>query len=529
MIKKILSHKRFFKLLKESMSSFKKRIIILVFLILMITLINIYLPHLFGRLTSLYTSNKLENTLMLLIISLYVLKLIIQYFVSFYTNYFSGSISLQLKSTLIKQYVQANSIHTSYIKSGDFHQRVFNETGLLQGKLIFGTIHFLKDIVFFILLLINIFLISPLLFFDLIFFSFLLYLFHNKISGKVEHINQERQIENAELSSFFLEILQGKNDIIIFNLLQKVINSVLDITQKIKKQIRLSAIYQGLADVFLEILIIFFIGSVILILLIKSMELPTIITTLGFIIFLLWPLKSINSYLMSLHIVLPSIKRIEQVLEKMETTTFGSRKIIETPRDTSISIKNLSFSYGNQLIFNQSNFYFPKGVFLISGKNGSGKSTLANLISGIVPHDEGEIIIEVQKKSNAIGLVSQTPFLYNDTIAENLMIDELITAKELDEIVQIYRLKEIFKFDLTKNVGENGKNLSGGEKQIISILRGVLKNPSILILDELTNNLPIEVYEVFIKKIVSSRKNKITIIMSHHKIDPVFFDKVIKI
>lgn len=90
-------------------------------------------------------------------------------------------------------------------------------------------------------------------------------------------------------------------------------------------------------------------------------------------------------------------------------------------------------------------------------------------------------------------------------------------------------MKETFDFDLQKNVGENGKNLSGGEKQIISILRGVLKNPDILILDEITNNLPLKIYEGLLEKIISQRKDKITIITSHHTINSKLFDEVIKI
>lgn len=530
MIQKIRSHKRFLKLLKESIGDFKNQVIALLFFILIITIINIYLPHLFGTLTDLYIKDQLENTLILLIISIYIVKLIIQYFVSFYTNYFSGAISLRLKSLLIENYIHTTNIHTEFIKTGDFHQRVFSETGMVQGKLIFGTIYFFKDVIFFILLLINIFLISPLLFFDLLFFSVLLYLFHTKISNKVEFINHERQAENANLSSFFLEILQGKNDIIIFNLLHKVIKVVSKIAVRIKKQIRLSAIYQGLTDVFLEVLILLFMISIVVILLLQKMEIPTIVTTLGFVLFLLWPLKSINAYLMSLHIVLPSISRVEQVLEKMETTTSkGTRKIVETTETPSLRLENISFGYENQSIFNSANFRFVKGVYLVSGKNGSGKSTLANIILGIASPDEGEITINVQNRDNALGLVSQTPFLYDNTIAENLMINESITNHELTEIIKYYKLKETFDFDLEKNVGENGKNLSGGEKQIISILRGLLKNPDILILDEITNNLPLKVYEKLLEKIISKRKTKITIITSHHQIAPELFDEVIKI
>jgi len=145
MISKILSHKHFFKLLKQCLSGFKNRIILLLVYMLIVTSINIYLPYFFGEITELFVKKELNTNLIFLLFALYTVKLIIQYFVSYNTNHLSGVISLNLKKLLINKYIESNAIHTDFIKSGDFHQRIFNETGLLQGKLIFGTIHFCKD------------------------------------------------------------------------------------------------------------------------------------------------------------------------------------------------------------------------------------------------------------------------------------------------------------------------------------------------------------------------------------------------
>jgi len=383
---------------------------------------------------------------------------------------------------------------------------------------------------FFILILINVYIISPLLFIDLLLFSILIYLFHNKIGNKVSAINYKRQLENANLSNLFLEILNGKNDIIIFNLYNKVSCVINQITRKIKKQIRSNAIYQGLSDVFLEILILLFIISIVFILLQQEFPLSNIVTTIGFIAPLLWPLKGINDYLMSLNVVLPSINRIEQVLKKIAVNrNTETRKIIPSDTDISLTMRDISFNYGDKVIFDKSSFFFKRGVFLISGKNGSGKSTLAKLILGVLSIDNGEILITVKDTSNAMGLVSQTPFLYNNTIRENLKIREDITNKNIDSVINNYHLKEKFNFDLEKIVGENGKNLSGGEKQVISILRGLIMNPDILILDEITNNLPSKVYEGLIQKIISKREDLMTIIISHHIIKSIQFDEIIKI
>ena len=531
MIKKILSHKRFIKLLKESTIGLKKELIVLVLGILLVAVINIAIPYFGGEITERFLQDKLNFKIIFFGIVIYIIKLCIQYYLSYNTNYLSGLVSLYMKSILINKYISSKTTHFDFIKSGDFHQRVFNETGLLQGKLIFGTIYFFKDVVFFMLLLINIYIISPLLFISLILFTILLYFFHVQISGKVSEINHYKQIENAKLSNFFLETIYGKDDILFFNLFDKVRKTLIESVNKIKKYIRHNSIFQGLSDVFLEVIIILFIISIIIILLQENMPLGNIITTIGFIVLLLWPLKGINSYLISLSIILPSVKRIEQVLKKIELVQDKYENMIITTESSivSLELKNISFSYNNKEVFSEFSSLFKEGVFLITGKNGAGKSTLAKIILGVLSPQRGEIIIKTPNTSNLFGMVSQTPFLYNSSIKENLKINITITNKDIDELVEDYRLKERFNLDLNKNVGENGKNLSGGEKQIISILRCVIINPDILILDEITNNLPSKVYESLIRQIVLNRKNKITIIISHNLIQSIDFDKIIKI
>lgn len=530
MIRKITSHKLFLKLLKESLSGFKNRIILLFIFMLIVTAINIFLPYYFGQISERIIKKEVEVNIILFLSILYVIKLIIQYLVSFNTNYLSSVISLRLKKILIEKYIHSGSIHTDFIKSGDFHQRVFNETGSLQGRLIFGSIHFFKDLIFFLLILINLYLISPLLFINLLIFSFLIYFFHSKIGSNVSSINNKKQLENANLSSFFLELLVGKNDIIIFNLYNRVIEVVNKIENKIKRLIKTNSFYKGLSDIFLEIIILFFIASIVLILIQQKLPISEIITTIGFIAMTLWPLKGINDHLMSLNTILPSINRVEEVLKKMDgNNVIKDKKIIHSQNHISLEIKDLSYCYSDKIIFDKFSFLLREGVYLISGQNGAGKSTLAKLILGILTMDKGEIIMNVKNANNAVGLVSQTPFLYNNTIRENLKINNSITNEQINFFTETFLDKNKLHLNLDKIVGENGGDLSGGEKQLISILRGLIMNPDILILDEITNNLPNQIYENIIQKIVGKREGLITIIISHQIIKSIKFNKIIKI
>jgi len=162
------------------------------------------------------------------------------------------------------------------------------------------------------------------------------------------------------------------------------------------------------------------------------------------------------------------------------------------------------------------------------GEVASGKSTIANLLLRFVEPTEGDILIggvnykkfKIDSLRDIFGYVSQTPFLYSDTIKNNVNYGNLDLTDE--EIVKYLKMaKADYVFDLEDGIntiiGENGVNLSGGEKQRLSLARALAKNPSILILDDITSALDIET-EVAVTENIENLPKKITKIIIAQKV-----------
>jgi ABC-type bacteriocin/lantibiotic exporter with double-glycine peptidase domain len=198
-----------------------------------------------------------------------------------------------------------------------------------------------------------------------------------------------------------------------------------------------------------------------------------------------------------------------------------------------IEIKNLSFSYSDDenKILKNINFKIKKGDCVgIIGKNGSGKSTLLNLISGLIRPSSGEIIIDnsfnLYANRNAwinkLSYVHQDIFLLDDSIKRNIVLidDDKIDFLKFNKVVNLLKLDLHFKdFSnrLDTKVGNNGISLSGGQKQLISLARAFYKDSEVIILDEPTSALDIAKIELLREVIVSFKKIKTIIIVTHNK------------
>jgi ABC-type multidrug transport system fused ATPase/permease subunit len=167
----------------------------------------------------------------------------------------------------------------------------------------------------------------------------------------------------------------------------------------------------------------------------------------------------------------------------------------------------------------------------IVGETGSGKSTLVDLISGLLPCYDGKIFIDRkifdQKKASwgkNLGYVSQNPFLFNDTILNNIVFDidsKNVNLEEVYKIIDFINLKEFIDslpYGLNTKVGDNGIFLSGGQKQKIAIARCLIKNSEVIIFDEATSSLDTE-SEKSINDLIFKLRNSKTIINVTHRID----------
>jgi ATP-binding cassette subfamily B protein len=196
--------------------------------------------------------------------------------------------------------------------------------------------------------------------------------------------------------------------------------------------------------------------------------------------------------------------------------------------DGKIIINNLNFGYTDKKkIFTNFNLTINANDKLaIMGPSGNGKSTLIKLLMGYYKVDDNVIFIDNQdiNKYNLsslrkqISFVNQNTKLFNKTIYENIKYGNQITKREIDILIKKYNIISIFK-NLPKGfktkVGVNGDSLSGGQKQIIQLLRCYSKKNKILILDEPTSALDLETKKIIIKIIKDISEKSTMIIITH--------------
>ena len=164
----------------------------------------------------------------------------------------------------------------------------------------------------------------------------------------------------------------------------------------------------------------------------------------------------------------------------------------------------------------------PGDFILISGPSGSGKSTFLRLCSHLISPTHGNIIyksknitvcnpVELRK---SISYCSQIPYLFGDTVIENIRFPFLIRNAKPDED-KIYELFSLFNMT-TDSLNKDVKYLSGGEKQRIALIRSLLFKPEVLLLDEITSNLDADNGKIVENVIVSLNKEGITVLWITH-------------
>ena len=199
-----------------------------------------------------------------------------------------------------------------------------------------------------------------------------------------------------------------------------------------------------------------------------------------------------------------------------------------------IAFKNVTFNYdGTESILKDISFTMKKGtVTALVGASGAGKSTVADLIprfydvaNGGIEFDGTDIRdLNVKSIRKMMGIVSQETILFNDSIAANIKYGlQSVTDGQLYKAAKNANAYDfiIEQPDGFKTViGEKGVRLSGGQRQRIAIARAILKNPSILILDEATSSLDTE-SEFLVQKAIDNLMKDRTVLVIAHRLTTV--------
>ncbi|MCX6328354.1 MAG: ABC transporter transmembrane domain-containing protein, partial [Bacteroidia bacterium] len=200
-----------------------------------------------------------------------------------------------------------------------------------------------------------------------------------------------------------------------------------------------------------------------------------------------------------------------------------------------VNLENISFRFpGQRLLMDNINLTIEKGkVVSIIGESGCGKSTLANILLKFYSPESGKILyndgivtddISVNDWRSRVAIIPQEIHIFNGTILQNLITDVTEeTVKELVSSVSEYGLGSFidsFPSGLLTLIGEEGINLSGGQKQLLAFIRVLLKKPDILIIDEGTSNMD-RGTEGLIIKLITRLKNKMGILLISHRLNMI--------
>ena len=482
-----------------------------------------------------FANNDPNKALILVIITivvLFFLKNLFNYLAMFFITFFRNGILKDLREKLYKKIISLPISYYQAKKKGDVVSRFTSDVIEIQLSFLSILEIIIREPLTIFFTVIAMFLISfKLTVFVLIFIPISGFII--SIIGKsLKSTSNVVQKEQGEILSISEETLNGLKIIKGFVAESFFINKFLKTNNKFYNYSNKLINKQNLASPLSEFLGISVIGVLLwfggkLVLVDMQLNPAAFLTYMGLAYGVLTPAKSISKASYSIKKGNAAAERVFEILESESEIKEMENPIEKKSFEQEITFRNVSFSYGKEMILDNLSFKIQKGkTIALVGQSGSGKTTLANLIPRFFDVHSGEICIDdinikhIKKSDlrSLIGFVPQESLLFNDTIKSNIILSEEIPKNKIIEASKISNSIEFIeklenKFET--NVGSFGGNLSGGQKQRISIARAVLNNPPIMILDEATSSLDSESEKLVQYALENLMKNRTSLIIAH--------------
>lgn len=242
----------------------------------------------------------------------------------------------------------------------------------------------------------------------------------------------------------------------------------------------------------------------------------------------------------------PLIELTTQQSMLQQAVVAGERvfELMDRPRQTygdddrplqsgSIAFDNVSFAYrDDRLVLQDITLDIPsRGFVALVGHTGSGKSTLASLLMGYYPLTQGEIRLDGRPLASlshntlrkGVAMVQQDPVVLADTFFANVTLGRPFTQEQVWDVLEKVQLAELargFSDGINTKLGEQGNNLSVGQKQLLALARVLIDTPQVLILDEATASIDSGT-EQAIQQVLAAVRDRTTLVAIAHRLSTI--------
>ncbi|WP_185882296.1 ABC transporter ATP-binding protein [Blattabacterium cuenoti] len=482
------------------------------------------------------THNQLKIQILIYAIIISIIPIIggvIKYYMRQCIMITSRMIECDIKNEIFAHYQKLNLSFYQNNSTGDLMNRLTEDVSYIRQFLGPAFMYTLNLMILFIMVFIQMFRLNKSLSFYVMIPIPILFIIIYYISKHLFKISQYIQENQAIIASFIQETFSGIHLIKSFffeKFLYKKYNNM--IINYYNQHITLSTI-----NTILSSIIIFFIGNCnILILLFGGKkyfngdikEIGVLAEFFTYINIIIFPFFLLNWIVLTIEKAKVSIKRIHQFLQI--NPNILNKNLIKNNFYGKIQFINVSFIYNTKCVFKKISFTIAQGkTLIVTGQTGSGKTTIGRLMSRLYDPSSGKILIDNILLQNHnlfffrknISYLSQEAFLFSDTIYNNIAfgsINQEITPDQVYEAAKNAMIdKEIINFKNGYNtiLGERGMTLSVGQRQRICIARAIIRNPKIIILDDIFSGIDYITTKLIINFLQKKMKNTTIVIITN--------------
>ena len=477
--------------------------------------------------------NKVKN-ISIFLITLYIISAVFHYIESYILTTVSNNFAKNLRTNISNK---INKLPLKYFDShetGDILSRITNDVDTIAHNMNQSLATLVTSITLFIGSIIMMFVTNWIMAITAIISSIIGFSIMGLILNKSQKYFIRRQVELGELNGYIEEIYSGHNVVKAYNGANEAIENFETLNKKLYESNRKSQFLSGLMQPIMGFVGNF--GYVAVCVVGALLTMNNIISYGVIIAFIIYvrmftnPLNQMAQAMTSLQSTAASSERVFEFLDEVELTDEShlTKKIDKKNIKGEIEFKHVKFGYNkNKTIIKDFNIKVKPGQKVaIVGPTGAGKTTIVNLLMKFYEINDGDILIdgvsikELTRENihDLFIMVLQDTWLFEGTIRENLKFNnEKTTEEEIEEACKIVGVDHFIKTlpkGLDSQISDND-TISGGQKQLLTIARGMIENKELLILDEATSNVDTRTEELVQKAMDKLTEGRTSFIIAH--------------